>query len=110
MSSKRAEHADVVIVGAGNAALCAALAAKDAGANPVVLETAPKTERGGNTYFVAGSSRWVFNDIDEIQEVMDLTEEELGSLSRPEFTEFVDSYRSARGVFVAGLQRLLAED
>ena len=86
------EKADVVIVGAGNAALCAALAAKDAGANPVVLETAPQSERGGNTFFVAGSSRWVYNDIDDIQQVMDLTEEELrtvdfGTYTREDYLE-----------------------
>ena len=68
--------ADIVIVGAGNAACCAAMAAKDAGANPIVLETAPKSERAGNTFFVAGSSRWVFNNTEELQEVLDLTEEE----------------------------------
>jgi len=86
------EKADVVVVGAGNAALCAALAAKDAGADPIVLETAPESERGGNTFFVAGSSRWVFNNIDEIQEVLDLSEEELktvdfGTYTREDYLE-----------------------
>ena len=71
------KQAEVIVVGAGNAALCAALAAKDAGANPVVLETAPKAERGGNTFFVAGSTRWVFNNMDDIREVLDLTDEEM---------------------------------
>jgi len=61
---KDIKSADVVVVGAGNAALCAALGAKDAGANPVVLETAPFDERGGNTFFVAGSTRWIFNNIE----------------------------------------------
>ena len=50
MNLKDLETADVIVVGAGNAALCAALAARDAGANPVVLETAPVAERGGNTF------------------------------------------------------------
>lgn len=88
------EHSDtdLVIVGAGNAACCAAMAAKDAGANPVVLETAPKSERGGNSYFVAGSSRWVFNNIDELQEVLDLTDEErekvdFGTYTREKFLD-----------------------
>mgnify|MGYP000412339876 CR=1 FL=1 len=42
-----------------------------ANANPVVLETAPEAERGGNTFFVAGSTRWVFNNMDDIREVLD---------------------------------------
>jgi tricarballylate dehydrogenase len=84
--------AEVIVVGAGNAALCAALAAKDAGANPVVLETAPIAERGGNTFFVAGSTRWIFNNMDDIREVLDLTDEEMrtvdfGTYSREDFFE-----------------------
>jgi tricarballylate dehydrogenase len=89
---KDIKSADVVVVGAGNAALCAALGAKDAGANPVVLETAPFDERGGNTFFVAGSTRWIFNNIEEIQEVLDLSDEELrivdfGTYTRENFLE-----------------------
>ncbi|MBW0004144.1 MAG: FAD-dependent tricarballylate dehydrogenase TcuA [Hyphomicrobiales bacterium] len=40
---------DVLIVGGGNAALCAAISARRAGARVLVLESAPKFYRGGNT-------------------------------------------------------------
>jgi tricarballylate dehydrogenase len=40
---------DVLIVGGGNAALCAAISARRAGARVLVLEAAPKFYRGGNT-------------------------------------------------------------
>ena len=40
---------DVIVVGGGNAALCAALVARDAGAEVLVLERSPENERGGNT-------------------------------------------------------------
>ena len=40
---------DVLIVGGGNAALCAAISARRRGATVLVLEAAPKFYRGGNT-------------------------------------------------------------
>jgi tricarballylate dehydrogenase len=40
---------DVLVVGGGNAALCAAISARQAGASVLVLEAAPKFYRGGNT-------------------------------------------------------------
>src|SRR5215212_7647931 len=40
---------DVLVIGGGNAALCAAISARRAGASVLVLEGAPKLYRGGNT-------------------------------------------------------------
>ena len=40
---------DVLIVGGGNAALCAALMAREAGASVLLLEAAPRAWRGGNS-------------------------------------------------------------
>ncbi len=40
---------DVVVAGGGNAALCAALTAREAGASVLLLEASPKAWRGGNS-------------------------------------------------------------
>ena len=40
---------DVLVAGGGNAALCAALAAREAGASVLLLEASPKAWRGGNS-------------------------------------------------------------
>jgi len=42
-------EADVVVVGGGNAGLCAALTARESGASVLVLECAPREYRGGNS-------------------------------------------------------------
>ena len=40
---------DVIVIGGGNAALCAALMAREAGASVLLLEAAPQEWRGGNS-------------------------------------------------------------
>src|SRR4051794_24197899 len=44
-----ARRYDVLVVGGGNAALCAAISARRSGASVLVVEAAPKFYRGGNT-------------------------------------------------------------
>jgi tricarballylate dehydrogenase len=61
---------DVVVVGGGNAALSAALSAREHGASVVVLECAPIEERGGNSSYTAGAMRFAYDDIRDLQRLM----------------------------------------
>jgi tricarballylate dehydrogenase len=68
---------DVIVVGAGNAAACAALAARENGASVIMLEAAPIEDCGGNSRYTAGLMRVAFNGVDDLAQLIpDLTEEE----------------------------------
>src|SRR2546422_11750211 len=87
---------DVVVVGAGNAALCAALSAREHGASVVVLECAPDAEAGGNSRFAGGVMRFAFDGVDDLRKVADLTDEEVagadfGTYTRTQY--FDDLFR-----------------
>jgi tricarballylate dehydrogenase len=60
------EVVDVLVVGAGNAAFAAALAARQEGARVVVLEKASQKLRGGNTRFTGGLFRCTYNGLDDL--------------------------------------------
>jgi tricarballylate dehydrogenase len=67
---------DVVVIGKGNAALCAALAARDKGASVCMLEAANVDESGGNSRFAGGVMRFVYNNVDDLRRLTDLTDAE----------------------------------
>jgi tricarballylate dehydrogenase len=86
--SKLPQSADVVIVGAGNAAFCAALAAAEHGVSVLVLERAPEAEGGGNSRFTAGAIRCVYDGVDDLRELMpDLSDEEIANTDFGTYTE-----------------------
>jgi len=83
----------VVVVGAGNAALCSALAAAEKGARVTVLERAPREERGGNTAFVGGALRMVYNSLEDIEQLVpDITEAQKAETDFGQYTraQFLD--------------------
>ena len=70
---------DVIVVGKGNAALCAALAARDQGARVAMLEAANEDESGGNSRFAGGVMRFAYSSVEELKEVTEITDEEIGN-------------------------------
>jgi len=82
------EQCDVVVVGAGNAAMCAALAAREHGAEVVVLERAPEDEAGGNTRFTAGAIRFAYDGLEDLRALMpDLSADEIARTDFGAYTE-----------------------
>ncbi|MGE3066964.1 MAG: FAD-dependent tricarballylate dehydrogenase TcuA [Hyphomicrobiaceae bacterium] len=79
---------DVVVVGAGNAAFCAALSAAERGVSVLVLERAPEEEAGGNSRFTAGAFRCVYDGVADLRALMpDLTDEEVAKSDFGTYTE-----------------------
>src|SRR5262249_61107846 len=71
----------------GNAAMCAALSAREQGARVLVLEKAPEAWRGGNGFFTAGGFRFGFKSFDELAELVpDLSDQEKASMEGDPYT------------------------
>lgn len=79
---------DVVVVGGGNAGLCAALAARQTGASVMLLERAPFGEHGGNSMFTAGAMRVAYRGLDDIRRLApDLSDELVANTDFGSYTE-----------------------
>lgn len=82
---------DVIVVGGGNAALCAAISAAELGSRVLLLERSPESERGGNSTYTDGKYRAVYNGVEDVRALVpDLTDKEVadsdfGSYSEADF-------------------------
>lgn len=84
------QHYDVIVVGKGNAALCAALSAQENGARVAVLEAASQDESGGNSRFAGGVMRFAYESVEDLKTVTDLTDEEIATSDY--FTNTTDEF------------------
>jgi tricarballylate dehydrogenase len=79
---------DVIVVGGGNAAFCAALSARERCERVLVLERAPEDEAGGNSRFTAGAMRVAYRGVDDLRKLMpDLTDDEVARTDFGTYTE-----------------------
>jgi tricarballylate dehydrogenase len=79
---------DLIVVGAGNAALCAALAAAETVKKILVLERAPEDDSGGNSRFTAGLMRVAYAGVDDLKKAIpDLSAEEIARTDFGTYTE-----------------------
>jgi tricarballylate dehydrogenase len=88
------ERCDIIVIGGGSAAFEAAVAARLAGAERVVmLEKAPESQAGGNARFSHTGFRFVYRDAAEIREFLpDVDQATFDSFHLEEYTrqEFID--------------------
>ena len=79
---------DVIVVGAGNAATCAALSAKENGASVLMLEIAPQDAACGNSAFTGGAFRIVYHGFDDLAQLIpDMSDHELANVDVGTYTE-----------------------
>ena len=91
---------DVIVVGAGNAALAAAVSAREQGAQRVLaLEKAPRALRGGNTHYSGGLLRIAFDRAEDLRPLVPDAEREV-----PGFYAGVEPY--PHRLFMADLLRV----
>src|SRR5215468_1138353 len=82
------QRPDVLVVGAGNAALCAAISAHEHGARVLMLEAAPFEERGGNSHFTGGAFRFAYRGVEDLISVLpSLADEDLSNVDFGTYTE-----------------------
>jgi len=82
------DNYDVVVVGAGNAAFCAALAAREKVSRVLVLERATEDESGGNSRFTAGLMRVAYKGVEDLKRAMpDLSAQEIARSDFGTYTE-----------------------
>lgn len=60
----------VIVAGTGNAALCAALAALERGAQVLMLEKADEALAGGNTKYTAGAMRFAYDGKEDLMPLL----------------------------------------
>lgn len=83
-----ADRFDVVVVGSGNAAMAAALSARESGASVLVLEKAPVEDGGGNSYYTGGLFRFPHSGLEDICSLLpQLGEESISDLELDEYPE-----------------------
>ncbi|MGX9134833.1 FAD-dependent tricarballylate dehydrogenase TcuA [Rummeliibacillus sp. JY-2-4R] len=82
------EKTDIVVIGAGNAALSAAISAAENGAQVTVLEISSQEEKGGNTAYTHGSIRFSYKNGEQVRALLpDMTDEEFAMVDFGSYTK-----------------------
>lgn len=108
------EPYDVVVVGSGNAGFCAAHAAREHTERVLIVEKAPHTWAGGNSYFTAGATRTTYHSLDDLRPILDgLTDVQAAAVALPPYTSeqfMADMIRITDGRCDRALAGILVND
>jgi tricarballylate dehydrogenase len=92
----------VVIVGSGNAALSAGLAALEKGADVTIYEKADKKMAGGNTKYTAGAMRFAYDNSNQLMDLLKnpnderLKDTDFGSYTQEKFEKDLLNFNDGR--------------
>lgn len=92
----------VIVVGSGNAAMSAGIAALEAGAEVLMLEKASEDLAGGNTKYTAGAMRFAYNSSEELLPLLSHPDDEriaktdFGSYTKEKFANDLLGFNEGR--------------
>ncbi len=92
----------VIVVGSGNAAMCAGIAALEAGAQVLMLEKADEALAGGNTKYTAGAMRFAYDTGDDLLPLLQNPDDprlevtDFGGYSKAKFAEDLLGFNDGR--------------
>jgi tricarballylate dehydrogenase len=105
---------DVIIVGSGNAALCAGIAALENGATVLMVEKATIEEMGGNSRYTAGAMRFAYNSNEDLLPLLKNPNDErtpitdFGSYPKEKFLADLEHFNE--GEPITELQQFLVDE
>ena len=88
----------VIVVGSGNAAMCAGIAALENGAEVLMLEKAPPALAGGNTKYTAGAMRFAYDSSADLLQLLRSPDDarvpntDFGSYTREKFAADLEGF------------------
>ena len=92
----------VIVIGSGNAALCAGISALEQGADVLMIEKANEQEAGGNSRYTAGAMRFVYNSKEDLLPLLlnpddkRLPKTDFGAYTKDKFQNDLLSFNNGR--------------